>query len=190
MTAESNTMRYRRTKIITIIVGCVCVILLTSCFFINREKTIYDLVTTRYSYEELVAIENLMRESKCSYDELNSKYPIECERDVSYDIPGGKRISYVGENNEVLPIYFEKDGTYCYYDAIVQPVVSKFELYKAFYSCENVYELMEIDTEGFYWFFYTGDNLLVSTHYTTDGYYIDIYYDDEYNMIDIRCNLI
>ena len=152
MTAESNTMRYRRTKIITIIIGVVCVILLTFCFFINREQTVYDLVTTRYSYEELVAIENLMSESKCSYDELNSKYPIECERDVSYDFLGGKRISYVGENNEVLSFYFKKDGTYYYREIMFQPVISKFELYKGFYFCENVYELMEIDPNGRYWF--------------------------------------
>ena len=157
---------------------------------LNKEKTVFELTTTRYSDAELNKIKNFVNETQCSYDVLNEKYPIECTRNGEYY----NRVTYVGEENEVLPIYFNDDGTFSYVEPVVKPVLSKAELYEAYESCKDAYELMEIDTTGLYWFFSTADvpDPIVSSHFTTDGYYVDIYYDEYpyFNITGIECYLL
>lgn len=146
-----------------------------------NDKTIADLSSKRYSDSELANI----AEFDGSVDELDDKYPIECVRSYYK----GYRVSYLGDGN-VAALVFDSHGDK-QWGRVHKTRLSKAD-FGAIKNGEAVADVMALDPDGEFLFLYTGsdDAPRVSSHYTTDGYLISVWYDDSYKVEKVEHELI
>ena len=146
-----------------------------------EDENIMDITTEVYSEASLRII--------CAFEGdihmYNRKYPIECIRN-SFD---GYRVAYRGSSHIAL-IWFGADGQKEHIRLVeVRNTAADFMELKIGEALKTVRELYP---EGTYLFLGTGrdDAPRVSSHYTTDGYLISIYYDSDYLIEETIVELI
>lgn len=145
-----------------------------------KDKTVFELVTKTYSYEQLKDI------WMCAdtITELNEKYSIECLRETN----GEYRAVYAGKNNYTA-LFFDIDGKMT--GGWVYKISPKKSEFADIREGMTVSEVQEIDPFGWYMFLYSGSDLpKISMHFTQDGYLLTIKYDDSCKIVDIRVELI
>ena len=189
MTVISYILQYKNThlkgKIALLFV--VIVVLLTGCNVSelqvsDEDKSINDLLTTIYSNTQLEEMDDL----DLPLEEMHKKYPIQCLRENSNKY----RVSYRSES-DILVISFDLvDGRKRF--SLKWPFSKRtsselLELEVGAY----VYDIMEFDENGDYYFLSAGDSKTkISTHYTLDGYLIELTFDDDYKLKSIYSVLI
>jgi len=182
-------LRYRNTNLRRgIVLLCIVILmLLTACMqegvqVSDEDKSINDLLTTIYSNTQLEEMDDL----DLPLEEMHKKYPIQCLRENSNKY----RVSYRSES-DILVISFDLvDGRKRF--SLKWPFSKRtsselLELEVGAY----VYDIMEFDENGDYYFLSAGDSKTkISTHYTLDGYLIELTFDDDYKLKSIHCALI
>lgn len=145
------------------------------------DANIVDINETIYTKKEILEIIAF----DGTINELDELYPVECIRALE----DGYRTAYKGISCVAI-IKFDSFGKKLfaqYYDVYLSKI--DFDGLKVGDSLELV---QNTDPKGTYSFLYTGRNDLpkISTHCTTDGYMINVEYDNNGNVINIRSELI
>ena len=145
------------------------------------DKTIADLSSKRYGDSKLADIADF----DGSVGELDDKYPIECVRSYNKNY----RVSYLGDGS-VAALVFDSHGDK-QWGRVHKTRLSKAD-FGAIKKGEAVADVMALDPDGEFLFLYTGsdDAPRVSSHYTSDGYLISVWYDDSYKVEKVEQELI
>lgn len=145
---------------------------------LSPAKMVSELVSKTYNLPEL----RMICEFRGTLSELNQRYPVECVRVYAPQFIKGYRITYVGENAIViLDVDENENGEYVVYRGDYVEIEHSLDEYLAIPEGSYIEDVKAISPGGDYnrtvvhsISFYGLD--LFSTHPTTDGYLVRIYY--------------
>lgn len=150
----------------------------------DEKKNIEILIQNMYTNEELEQINNL----GLNYDDLNNKYKIECLRKIN---DGNYKAIYRSED-KFLFVIFDKNGNKKSSSLVVAS--PKKEEFKNLSLGSNILDVKKVDNSNPQE--YVIGNLSSSTaskvthHFTIDGYQITIFYDKNFNISEVKYELL
>lgn len=154
----------------------------------SPAKMVSELVTTIYTEEELQGIRGFLfnyvedNSSYPSIEEVNQHYPVECIRIFAPGFAKGYRVVYLGETGIVVLGVHEMDGKYEVYRWDYEEIEHSLEEYLAIPTGTDIEEIQAMSPGGDYSrVFMSGATSfegidLFTSHPTTDGYMVRIYY--------------
>lgn len=148
----------------------------------DETKNIESLVQNMYTNEELEQINNL----ELNYDALNKKYKIECLRKIN---DGNYKAIYRSED-KFLFVIFDKKGNKKYSHVVAaSPNKEEFETLK---NGSYILEVKKVDSTQEYNVgnISSSSSSKMTRHFTKDGFQVTIFYDKNFNISEVKYELL